>query len=81
MGIKKLWNMKVTFIPIVHGAHSTVTERIIKGTGGFRSKRMGGDPPNYCIIEMGQNTEKSPGDLRRLVVSQTLVKDHYVTMM
>ena len=26
----------------------------------------GGDSPNYSIIEIGQNTEKSPGDLKRL---------------
>ncbi len=26
-----------------------------------------GDHPNYCIIEIDQNTEKIPGDLRRLV--------------
>ena len=30
---------------------------------------MSGDHPNYSIIENGQNTEKSPGDLRRLAVS------------
>ena len=26
---------------------------------------MSGDHPNYCLIKIGQNTEKSPGDLRR----------------
>ena len=38
--------------------------------------RTGGHNPNYCIIEIDQNTEKSPGDLRRLVVAQISVKDH-----
>ena len=47
----------------------------IKGTGGFGNKRTNGDHPNEYIIEIGQNTEKSPGDLRKLV-SQTPVKDH-----
>ena len=28
---KKMWNMKVTFIPIVIGALGTVTERVVKG--------------------------------------------------
>ena len=37
---------------------------------------MSGDHPNYNIIENGQNTEKSPGDLRRLAVTQTPVKNH-----
>ena len=26
-----------------------------------------GNHPNYCIIEIGQNTEKSPGDLKTLL--------------
>ena len=36
---------------------------------------MSGDHPNYCITEISQNTDKSPGDLRRLAVTQTSVKD------
>ena len=32
--------------------------------------------PNYCITEINQNTEKSPGGLGRLAVTQTPVKDH-----
>ena len=43
-----------------------IHRRIIKMTGGLRNKGMSGDHPNYCIIEIGQNTEKSPGDLGRL---------------
>ena len=35
---------------------------------------MSRDPPNYRIVEIDQNTEKSPGDLRRLVVTQTPVE-------
>ena len=54
-------------------------QRIIKGTGGLRNKRSG-DHPNY-VIEIGQNTEKSPGDLRRLVVTQNSMKDHQLTLM
>ena len=42
---------------------------------------MSGDHPNYRIIENGQNTEKSPGDLRRLAVTQTPVKDHQLTLI
>ena len=70
--LKKLWNMQVTIIPIVIGAFGTVT----KGTGGLGSWRTSGDHPNYVIIENSQNTEKSPGDLRRLAATQTPVKDH-----
>ena len=51
-------------------------KRIIKRTGGLGSKKTSGDHPNYSIIENGQNTEKSPGDLRKLAVNQTQMKDH-----
>ena len=33
--LKKLWNMKVIFIPIIIGALGTVTKRLKKGTGGL----------------------------------------------
>ena len=55
--------------------------RIIKGTGGLGSWRTTGDYPNYSIIENGQNTEKNLGDLRRLAVTQTPVKDRQLTLM
>ena len=51
-------------------------EMITKGTGGLGSWQRSGDHLNYNIIENGQNTEKSPGDLRRLSVTQSPVKDH-----
>ena len=47
---------------------------IIKEPRGFESWWTSGDHPNDSIIEDGQNTEKSPGDLRRLDVTQTPVK-------
>ena len=37
---------------------------ITKGTGGLGSWWTSVDHPNYNIIENGQNTEKSAGDLR-----------------
>ena len=42
---------------------------------------MRGDNPNYNIIEIGHNTEKSPGDLRRLAVTQTLGKNHLLMLV
>ena len=79
--LKKLWDMKVTIIPIVISTFGIVTKRIIKGTGRLGNKRTSRDHPNYSIIENGQNTEKSPGNLRRLVVTQTPVKDHQLTLI
>ena len=50
----------------------------MKGTERLGSWWMSGDHPNYSIVENGQNTEKSPGDLRTLV---TPVTDHQLTLM
>ena len=75
--LKKLWNMKVTIIPIVISAFCTVTKGLLKGPEDLEV----GDHPKNNIIENGQNTEKSPGDLRRLAVTQTPVKDHQLTLM
>ena len=66
---KKLWNMKVMMILIVIRALGT-------GTGGFGYKTMSGDHPNYCTVEIDQNTERNPGDLRRLVFTQTPVRNY-----
>ena len=43
--------------------------RITKGTRELKSWRTSRDHPNDSIIENGQNTEKSPEDLRRLAVT------------
>ncbi len=40
-------------------------------TGRFGNKRTSGDHPNYSVIKIGQNTKKSPGDLRRFAAIQT----------
>ena len=56
-------------------------KRIAKGTWGPGSWRTGGDHPNDSTVENGQNTKKSPGDLRRLAVTQTPVKNQQLTLM
>ena len=45
---KNLWNMKLTVIPIVIGT----------GIGELENKRIGGDRPNYSIVEIDLNTKK-----------------------
>ena len=52
-------------------------QKIDKGTEGHGNKRTRGD----SVIKIGQNTEKSPGDLRRLAVTQTPVEDHQLTLV
>ena len=68
--LKKLWNMKVTVIPVVIGALGIVAKRFGSGTGGLGNKKTSGDNANYSIAEIDQNTEKSHGDLWTLTVTQ-----------
>ena len=56
-------------------------QKIIKGTRGLGNNRTNVDHPNYYIIENSQNTEKSPGDLRRVNVTRTPAKCHQLTLM
>ena len=51
-------------------------QRIGTGTGRLGNKRTSGDYPNNSIVESGQNTKKSPEDLRRLAVTQTPEENH-----
>ena len=37
--------------------------------------------PNYSITKISQNTEKSPGYLRKLAVTLTPVKDHQLILL
>ena len=56
--------MKVTIISIVIGVFGTVTKELLKGLEDLEVWQTSGDHPNNNIIENGQNTENSPGDLR-----------------
>ena len=69
----------MTTVPIVVGAVGTITKRLLKGLEELG--RTGRDYPNDSITENGQNTEKSPSDLRRLGVTQTPVKNHKLKLM
>ena len=66
----------MTIISVVIGALGTVTKGLLKG---LEDLEVGGRVE--IIIENGQNTEESPGDLRRLAVTQSPVKDHQLTLM
>ena len=56
-------------------------QRIDEGTGRLGNTRISRDHPDYNLFMIKQNTGKSPGDLRRLVVTQTPVEDHQLTLM
>ena len=76
-----MWNIEVTLISVVIGALGAVTKGLNKGTGGLGNNKTCGDHPNYGIIVIGQNTEKSPGEFRIFALTQTPVKDHQLTLI
>ena len=73
--------MKVTVIPIVIGALGMIPKRLGKGPGRVGNRRTSSDHPNYSMLKIVQNTEESPGDLRRLSVTQTPGKDYQLKLV
>ena len=67
---KKLWNVKVTVIVIINDSLRTVT----KGIGGIGNQRKNQKHLHYNIVEISENAKKNPGDLIRVVATQTPVK-------
>ena len=72
--------MKVTIIPIVIGAFGTETKGLFKELEDLEVGDQVETIQHYNIIENGQNTEKIAGDLRRLAVTQTPMKDHQLAL-
>ena len=56
-------------------------QRIDKGTGGFGNKRTSGDHSDDSNFRIGQNNKNSFADLKRLAVTQSLVKNHLQTLV
>ena len=54
------------------------SQRIGTWSGGLEHEWTSGDHPDYRIVKIGQNTEKSPENLSRLSV--TPVKKHQQTL-
>ena len=66
--------MKGTIVPIVIGAFGTITKGLLKG---LEDLEVGGQVETIqttALLSTDRTTEKSPGDLRRLAVTQTPVK-------
>ena len=70
--------MRVTVISIVIGALGTIPKGLIRG---MELLNIGRWAEIISITEIGKNTEKSPGDLRRITVRQILVKDHQLMLV
>ena len=62
----------MTVIPIILGS-------LGKGTKRCGKKRVIRDHSNNSFIKIGQNTKKSPEDLR-LAVTQTLMENHWLVL-
>ena len=56
-------------------------QRVGTRAGGLGNNETDEDCPNYSIVEIGQNTEKSLGELGKLAVTQTSVENHWPTLM
>ena len=72
--LKKLWNMIVTIIPIVIGALGIVTKGSIKGLKDLEIKGREETIQTTALL-------RSARILRRVLETQTLVKDHQPTLM
>ena len=78
--LKKLWNMKVTFMPIVIGALGTVTKRLVKWPEDLEIRGRVEIIQNAVLLRLARIMRKFL-ETRRLVVTQTPVKDPHLTLM
>ena len=53
----------------------------LEKAGRFGNRRTTLDYRDYSIAEISQNTEKNTGNLKRLAVTQTSVKEHQLSMV
>ena len=72
--------MIVTVILIVSSVLGTYTKGLVQGLEDLEIRGMSVEHSNYSIIEIVQNTEKSAGDLRRLAVTQTSLRNDQLTL-
>ena len=70
--LRKLWNMKVTVIPIVISVLGMVLKGLERGLEELEIRRW----IETIQTKTWLSTEKRPGDLKRLAVTQTPVKYH-----
>ena len=72
--------MKVTVIRVITGVFGTIPKGLIKELKDMeKNKKTNGDHQD-CSIKIGQNTEKSPEDLR-LAVTQYPVRNHQLMLV
>ena len=67
-------------ILIVISALGTVTKRLVQGLEDLEIRGRVKTIQTAHIAEIGQNIEKSHGNLRILAVTQTLARNHQLTL-
>ena len=72
---------EVTEIPIVIAALGTILKGLIKGIRRVENRMTSRDHLNGGITMIVLNTGESPGDLMRLVVTHTPVKDYLLVLV
>ena len=73
--------MKMTVILILVGALGTPSKRFIKETAGTGAYRKNRNHIDHRMVKISLNTKQSPGDLKRLAVTQTSEKTHQLKLM
>ena len=81
--LKKLWNLKVTVIPIVIGALGTITKGLVQGLEDLKIRRMEAILITALLksARILRRVLETWGDLGRLAVTQTSMKNHLLTLM
>ena len=73
--------MKMTVIPILTGVFVTIPKSLVRRLEVLDIREQVETIQTTDIVVVAQNTEKSPGDLRRLAVTQTSVKYHQLMLV
>ena len=76
--LEKIWDMKMTMILNVIGAHGTTPKGLVKGLKNFEKRRQV-KIFQTIAFKIGTNN-KSPGGFMRLAVILTTVKNHQLTL-
>ena len=79
--LKKPCKMKVKNIPIIIGSLGTVIKRLVQGLEHLEITRRVETVQTIALMRSARILRKGPGDLRRLAVTQTQLKDHQLTLM
>ena len=78
-GLKNLCNMKVTVIPLVIDTLGAVTIGLVPWLKDLEIRGRK-ETIQTKVLKIGQYTEKGPGDLRKLAVTQPLPRKHRLTL-